>query len=214
MTPQSPVNSQKKSPSLILASASTGRRELLEEAGLVFSVQVASEGVEDLALKRATSLGFKAGGLALAAALAKGRDVASRASNENVILLAADTIVLANDGTVLGKGANDDESKAILRKLAGTRHQVISGAVLLAGESQHEIIASTTIQLKPMSEEEIDNYVVSGRSRGASGGYRIQRNGTDAYLSIVDGSLSNVVGLPMEKIMPLLADSGIKPENK
>jgi nucleoside triphosphate pyrophosphatase len=211
MIPQSSVNSRKKTPALILASASSGRRELLEEAGLAFSVQVAGQGVEDLALKQAASLGFKAGGLALAAALAKGRDVAGRASEENVIL-AADTIVLADDGTVLGKGANDDESKAILRKLAGTRHQVISGAVLIAAGVQHEIIASTTIQLKPMSEEEIDSYVASGRSRGASGGYRIQRDGTDAYLSIVEGSLSNVVGLPMEKIMPLLADSGIKPE--
>jgi septum formation protein len=197
---------------LVLASASQGRRELLEEAGYDFEVRVAPAGAEEAALEDAGARAVGAEDLALAAARAKADAVAADAAEDEVVL-AADTLVRAADGTVLGKGADREESKAILRKLSGTLHHVISGVavVALGSGARHELVRSSAVRLAPMSEEEIDAYVDSGRSVGASGGYRIQRDGRDRYLQVVDGGLSNVVGLPMEEIIPLLARLGVAP---
>jgi nucleoside triphosphate pyrophosphatase len=197
---------------LILASASQGRRELLEEAGYAFEVRVAPEGAEESALEAARAEGALPEALAAAAARGKAEAVAARAADGEVIL-AADTLVRAVDGTVLGKGANPEESKAILRKLSGTTHHVISGVTIIAvgSDQRHDWVHSSAVHLAKMSAEEIDAYVGSGRSVGASGGYRIQRRGTDPYLSVESGSISNVVGLPMEEIIPVLARLGVEP---
>ncbi len=199
---------------LILASASQGRRELLEEAGFDFEVRVAPEGAEEAALEAAMEADAGPEELAQAAARGKAEAVASSAADGEVIL-AADTLVRAADGEVLGKGANDEESKAILGKLSGTTHHVISGVTIIAvGEDlRHDWVHSSAVHLAEMSEEEIDAYVDSGRSVGASGGYRIQRTGTDRYLTVESGTISNVVGLPMEEIIPILAGLEIRPES-
>ena len=197
---------------LILASASQGRRELLEEAGYAFEVRVAAADVEEAAVSGAVARGAGPEELALTAARAKAEAVAAQAGAEAVVV-AADTVVRAADGEVLGKGGTAGESAAILRKLAGTVHQVISGAVILGGGRRFELVHSTAVELRPMSDEEIGEYVGSGRSVGASGGYRIQRRGTDRYLRLVSGSLSNVVGLPMEEIIPILAGLGVEPRD-
>ncbi|MHC4914146.1 MAG: Maf family nucleotide pyrophosphatase [Planctomycetota bacterium] len=197
---------------LILASASAGRRELLEEAGYSFEVLVAEPGVEEAAVAEAAGRGAGAEELALAAARAKAEAVSAEMGEEAVVV-AADTVVRAADGEILGKGENAEESAAILRKLAGTVHQVISGAVVIGGGKRFELVHSTSVELRPMSDAEIAAYVGSGRSVGASGGYRIQRRGTDRYLRIVGGSLSNVVGLPMEEIIPILAGMGVEQRN-
>lgn len=197
---------------LILASASQGRRELLEEAGLEFEVRVAPPGAEEAALEAAMKAGAAPEALAQAAARGKAEAVARSAAAGEVVL-AADTLVRATDGEVLGKGSNAEESRAILRKLSGTTHHVISGVtVIVAGTGErHDWVHSSAVHLAEMSEAEIEAYVGSGRSVGASGGYRIQRKGTDRYLTVVSGSLSNVVGLPMEEIIPLLARMGVEP---
>ncbi len=197
---------------LILASVSVGRRELLEEAGFEFEVRVAPEGAEESALEAARLAGALPEALAAAAARGKAEAVAATAARGEVIL-AADTLVRAVDGSVLGKGSNAEESKAILRKLSGTTHHVISGVTIIAvgGDERHDWVHSSAVHLAKMSTEEIDAYVDSGRSVGASGGYRIQRGGNDRYLTVESGSISNVVGLPMEEIIPLLARLGVEP---
>jgi septum formation protein len=195
---------------LVLASASQGRRELLEEAGFEFEVRVAPAGAEEAALDAARARGAGPEELSRAAAVGKAEAVAAAAAEDEVVL-AADTLVRAADGEVLGKGSDAEESKAILRKLSGTLHHVISGVAILGGGKRFELVHSSAVRLAEMSEKQIEAYVDSGRSVGASGGYRIQRRGTDRYLTVVSGSLSNVVGLPMEEIIPLLARMGVEP---
>ena len=98
---------------LVLASASQGRRELLEEAGFEFEIRVAPEGAEEAALEAAAKNGAGPEELGQAAAGGKAEAVAATASPGEVIV-AADTLVRAVDGEVLGKGSNAEESKAIL----------------------------------------------------------------------------------------------------
>jgi septum formation protein len=201
---------------LVLASASTGRRELLEEAGYDFEVRVAPPGVEEAALEAARAAGASAGELALAAARAKAGAVAGQLPDgAGAVVLAADTLVLAADGTVLGKADDPAGSAAILRRLTGTLHRVISGAVLICpGAERRELVAVSEVRMAAMSAAQIEAYVRSGRSVGASGGYRIQREGTDPYLRVVGGGVSNVVGLPMEEIIPILSGWGVRPVRK
>jgi septum formation protein len=196
---------------LILASASAGRRELLAEAGFVFEVCPVPAEVEEAALAAARARGASAEELALAAARAKA-GAAVTAAGPGSVVLAADTLVRAADGTVLGKGNDAAGSAAILRQLAGTLHRVISGVALLApGPVRHEFVSISEVRMAPMTDGEIADYVGSGRSVGASGGYRIQRDGPDRWLRVESGSVSNVVGLPLEEIMPLLAALGVRP---
>jgi septum formation protein len=197
----------------ILASASAGRKELLEQAGYDFEVRVAPPGAEEAALAAARSRGGTTEELILAAARAKAQTVAATLQ-EDVVILAADTLVRAADGRILGKGADEAESRAILAALAGTRHQVISGVVLidLPGGRRRELVACSEVQMAPMSVAEIDEYVRSGGAVGAAGAYRVQKEGSDRYVRVLSGSFSNVVGLPMEEIIPVLSELGVDPD--
>jgi septum formation protein len=198
---------------LVLASASQGRRELLEEAGFDFEVRVAPGGVEERATAGAVARGAGAEELALSAARAKAEAVAAAAAPDEVVL-AGDTVVRSARGEILGKGDDREASRAILRKLSGTVHQVISAAAVACGAERFEVVRSTDVELRAMTEAEIDAYVASGRSVGASGGYRIQRRGGDPFLRVASGSVSNVVGLPMEEIIPVLARLGVEPRDR
>ena len=143
---------------------------------------------------------------AKAGAVAAGLDFAA-------VVLGADTLVETADGRVLGKGGSEAESRDILRALAGTRHRVVTGVVLIAvpGGGRHELAVVSDVEMTPMSEAQIDAYVFSGGATGAAGAYRVQREGTDRYVRVASGSFSNVVGLPMEEIIPALVEMGIGP---
>lgn len=200
---------------LILASASPARAELLEDAGFEFEVRPAPADVETAALAAARARGAGPEELALGAARAKAEAVAAVAPAGTVVL-GADTLVSTADGRVLGKGSDPAECRAILAALAGTRHRVISGVVVLAagGGGGHELVASSEVKMALMSAAEIDAYVTSGGALGAAGAYRIQHEGTDRHVTLVSGSFSNVVGLPMEEIIPALAELGVFPKEK
>ncbi len=201
---------------LILASASPARAELLKAAGFEFEVRAAPADVETAALAAARARGAAPEELALAAAKAKASAVAATAP-AGAVVLGADTLVSTADGRVLGKGRDPAESCAILAALAGTRHRVISGVVLLAGggdDAAYELVASSEVEMALMSAGEIDAYVASGGALGAAGAYRIQRRETDRYVRLVSGSFSNVVGLPLEEIIPALAELGVLPKAK
>ncbi len=198
---------------LILASASPARAELLDRAGFEFEVRPAPAGVEAAALAEARAGGAAAGELALAAARAKAGAVAA-AAPAGTVVLGADTLVRAADGRILGKGGDPAGSRAILAALAGTRHQVISGVVILKAGARRELVSVSEVEMAAMSTEEIDAYVASGGALGAAGAYRIQRQGADRYVRLLSGSFSNVVGLPVEEIIPALAELGILPQAK
>jgi septum formation protein len=186
---------------LLLASRSPRRRSLLTEARYEFDVVDSGfdeppprpgASAEEYAMELAR-------GKAHAAASALGSD------RQGDVVLAADTVVdLA--GEILGQPASNDEAVAMLGRLSGSTHAVVTGVVLLdtgTGRTA-EAAARTTLRMRPMSEEDIRAYVSSGESRGKAGSYAIQETG-DRFVSVVEGSLTNVVGLPMEMLSDMIA---------
>lgn len=189
-------------PPLILASGSPRRRRLLTEMGYQFGVIV--PGVDETLLPDA-----EAADEAERIAVAKAREVARRAPP--AVILAADTLC-ALDGEVIGKPADREDARCILRRLSGTRHHVITGLCVLdprTGRAVSESVA-TAVVMKPMTDAQIRDYVDSGESDGKAGAYAIQETG-DRYVERIEGSFDNVVGLPTERLAVLLREFGIVP---
>ena len=175
---------------LVLASSSPRRRQLLAEAGydLVVvspSIQEPAGALENLApSQQAESLAYF-----------KARAVAAERPDD--VVLAADTVVAVGD-RVLGKPADRAEAEGMLRALSGTRHRVITGMALLWPDDRRLIASATTyVTMRKMSEQEIQQYLGSGEWIGKAGAYAIQET-ADRFVESVEGSFTNVVGLPME----------------
>lgn len=179
---------------LILASASPRRRELLESAGVAFSVHPADadETWRPGELPRA---------YVLRVARAKARVVAERFAGRSV--LAADTTV-AIDDRVLGKPVDAAHAAAMLGDLAGREHAVHTAVVLRAGARETHRVVSTRVRFRPLSAAEIAAYVATGEPFDKAGGYGIQGRG-GALVDVVHGSYTNVVGLPLAETLGLLA---------
>lgn len=190
-------------PRLVLASRSPRRRELLEEAGYAFVVIPAE--IEE----PAPGGGETPGAHAMKLARLKAEEVAGRLAREGCtgdVVLGADTVVDFR-GESLGQPASDDEARAMLRRLQGSRQAVVSGVALVDAESGRAAVAAerTELEMLSLSEGEIDAYVASGEARGKAGAYAIQESG-DRFVRIVSGRLTNVVGLPMERLAEMLRD--------
>ena len=184
----------------MLASASPRRRELLAGLGLEFDVVPAhaDETIAD---------GTDPRDAACELARRKARIVAART---DAPVLAADTIVVAADGGILGKPAGASEARAMLRRLAGTTHRVITGVCLVTdgGKTLRDAADVTHVTMRELSPEEVEAYSGSGEPFGKAGGYAIQERG-DRFVTRVQGSWTNVVGLPMELVGAMLAEAGI-----
>ena len=183
---------------LLLASASPRRAELLTTAGFTFAIRPADvdetyfdgENPPDYALRVAR---------AQAARVAAGRPPGD-------LVLAADTVVVA-DGRVLGKPRDSADAGEMLRVLSGRRHVVLT-AVVLAGELEtRDAVVSTTVWFHPLSIAEIDWYLSSGEPMGKAGAYGIQGRAA-RFIERIDGSWSNVVGLPISTVYQMLRDTG------
>lgn len=180
---------------LVLASSSPRRAALLREAGYEF--EVVPPPVHEPPADHAYS---SVEGLAEALAYFKVRSVEDL--RPEATLLAADTLVAGND-EIIGKPRDAVHAREILQSLGGTRHQVVTGVAIIGPGGQPRMIrhAVSTLIMRPMSSGEIDAYIASREWEGKAGAYAIQESG-DRFVSIESGSLTNVVGLPME----LLAD--------
>ena len=181
---------------ITLASRSPRRRELL--AMLVpndaIVVRPPSDAEED-------PLDHLAGEADLAARLAaivtKKADLVAAATSP-ARLLAADTTVIAGDGLdSLGQPADDAEAAAFLKRLSGRPHRVITAVELREGGRTHRGLVTTTVRFRELSDSMIDWYVGTGEPLGKAGGYAIQGAGS-VLVAAVEGSLSNVIGLPLE----------------
>lgn len=141
----------------------------------------------------------------------KARDVAGRVPAG--IVIGCDTVV-ALGGDILGKPVDATDARRILRLLSGTRHAVVSGLCVLDAATRRERIASeeTRVTMRPWTEEEIDAYVASGEGMGKAGAYAIQETG-DRFVARIEGSLTNVVGLPTELLARILIEFGIRASN-
>jgi nucleoside triphosphate pyrophosphatase len=195
---------------IVLASASPRRRELLAGAGLAFEVEPADV---DESLPPGTDP--KAGALRLARA--KAEAVARRLRDRDAFVLAADTIVAMEDPSgpgamrLLGKPADAEEARGMLRLLSRSRHAVVTGVAALrtrdgALESGFE---RTWVTMREIRPEEIDAYVRSGEWEGKAGGYAIQETADRFVTRLEEGGLDNVVGLPVRLALDLLARLGV-----
>jgi len=188
---------------LILASASPRRRMLLREAGYDFEVvepplAEPEDELSDLSPARQAE----------ALAYFKARSVAE--SNPGCCILAADTIVSVG-GRVLGKAGDAVEAGRMLRTLSGTRHSVITGVALIGPDGRRLISSDTTrVTMRELSEQEIASYVASGEWIGKAGAYAIQET-ADRFVESLDGSFSNVVGLPMELTKRMIRELRLHP---
>ncbi len=182
---------------LILASTSPRRKQLLAEAGIKFCV-VEPPVAEPVNLVRRLS----SAGQAEALAYFKAKSVALSHCRDCV--LGADTLVAVGD-EILGKPKNRVHARNMLQKLSGTRQSVITG-VALVGPGDKRIISSDTtyVIMRHLGEDEIEDYLDSQQWRGKAGAYGIQEV-NDRFVESIQGSFSNVVGLPMELLTSMLA---------
>jgi septum formation protein len=180
---------------LILASASPRRRELLAQAGIPFEVVAPTIAELDEVVSNLTPPQR-----AEALAFFKARTVLDRDPERWV--LGADTIV-ASGGQVLGKPRDRQHAKDMLSALAGTRHAVITGLALLFPDGRRIASEITYVTMRKLSEQEIESYLDSGLWACKAGAYGIQEIG-DRFVEHVEGSFSNVMGLPMELLDRML----------
>jgi septum formation protein len=183
-------------PRLILASGSPQRKRLLSEAGYAFEVIVPEDG------EPCPAAFTDAAAYVEHTAWLKARQVAARVNDG--IVLAADTVV-ALGGKIIGKPVDRGDARRILQSLSGSEHQCLTGVCLWRRPEDCWIggVDATDLRMRDLSAVELENYLATDRWVGKAGAYAIQD--PDPYVSIVRGSHSNVVGLPMELVARLLA---------
>lgn len=184
---------------LILASASPRRRELLQNAGFRFRV-IPSQTVEEVRPGEAPRDYVQRTARDKARAVARDHPAAW--------ILAADTIVEI-DGQILGKPRDEADGRRMLGLLSGRHHQVMTAFVVLGAEHQVERLATSTVRFKPLSEAQIGAYLASGEPADKAGAYAIQGQGR-ALVADMQGSYTNVVGLPMDEVLACLQALGIQ----
>lgn len=189
-------------PTLILASGSPRRDQMLSAAGFVFEV-VPSQ-VQEIALP-----GEDPGDMAVRLGLDKAREVSGRVGPDRVVL-GVDTVV-AVGGYTLGKPADEAEAIRMLLLLSGRTHLVYSGYALVGRGFEQTGLDETRVTMRSISQEEAEAYSATGEPLDKAGAYGIQGEAI-RFITVVDGSRSNVAGLPIEALVPLLASWGIKPE--
>ena len=192
-------------PELLLASASPRRRVLLERCGLAFEIQPAD--VDERALSGEKPL-EQAVRLARSKALTVARTCAAAPPR---VVLGADTIVVLGD-RVFGKPAHTEEAVSHLLTLTGQTHRVITAVALVRSNSldAREVAVESQVRLRPAGEAEIRQYVATGEPLDKAGAYALQGEGR-RFVESVLGSESNVIGLPLEETLALLAAEGIRP---
>ena len=183
---------------LILASRSPRRRELLRRAGYDFDVRPAAESVE-----REMSPDWSPAELVMEMAYRKAADVARQVASG--LVLGCDTVAEC-DGRVLGKPADEEHARRMLETLRGRRHHVLSGLCLLPVPDGRPMtrLAVTALRMDPLTDEQIDAYLAGGGWKGKAGAFGYQdRTG---WVHVVEGSESNVVGLPLELLAEMIEE--------
>lgn len=193
-------------PRLVLASSSPRRRELLAGAGLRFEVLAAA--VDEDALPPGTP----PAAVARLLARAKARAVAALLAPESAVVLGADTVVALDDGRLLGKPSDRGQAEGHLRALSGTTHSVFTGVCLLGLPSGVEEVfhVETRVTMRPLSDAEVRDYAARGTGLDRAGGYSLQEGG-DAWVTRLEGSRTNVVGLPIDEVLERLRLLGVEP---
>ncbi len=192
---------------LVLGSASPRRRDLVAMLGFPFVVCSASADESPLPDEAPEAYVVRV-------TRAKLDAVRGLVPSPVAGVLVADTIVVAPDGSILGKPGDDDEGRAMLQRLAGATHRV-STHFALAGpaslgpgnEPEHAQTVTTRVTFRALTRGEIDAYVAGGEGRDKAGSYAAQGNAA-AFIERIDGSFTNVVGLPICELLVALRTIG------
>ncbi|MBL1376715.1 Maf family protein [Zobellella iuensis] len=184
---------------LYLASASPRRRELLALLELPFELVLPD--VEERRLPHEAAADY-------VRRLARDKALAGAALAPRPLpVLAGDTIVVV-DGEVLEKPAHEADGLAMLRRLSGRRHQVMTAMALAHGGGCDGVLVTTEVSFRPLTEAEMARYWASGEPADKAGGYGIQGLG-GRFVARIDGSYSAVVGLPLVETEALLRQAGV-----
>ena len=188
---------------ILLASASPRRKEILQKAGVRFSVSVSQE--EDRITKSAPDEVVEelAGKKAYA--------VLKQNQEEGILVIGADTVV-SLDGEILGKPKDEDEAVSVLMRLQGRTHEVYTGVAVLRMENgeikEHVFSECTKVEFYPVSRKEIEDYVATREPMDKAGSYGIQ-GAFSAYVKGIRGDYYNVVGLPVGRLFWEMKKAGI-----
>ena len=186
-------------PSIILASASPRRAELLQQIGLKFSVRPAD--IDETPEPDETPEHY-------VERLAREKALVVAGSSPECLVLGSDTSVVL-DGEILGKPSDFTEARETLARLSGATHQVMT-AVALASEGQcQSVLVITEVCFRQLSTAEIDAYVASGEPLGKAGAYGIQGRAAE-FVERIDGSYSGIMGLPLFETAALLREAGLR----
>ena len=205
---------------VVLASASPRRRDLLRVAGFLVVVRPADiderllpgEGahrlVERLAKSKVRAVARNSGTDAVSQDAVSQNAVLQDAVLQDVGLpvIAADTTV-ALDDLVLNKPADDEDARRMLRKLSGRSHEVLTGLAVRMADREHCTVVSTQVSFRSLDDEDIEAYLGAGEHMDKAGAYGVQGAGS-VLIDRVDGSMTNVVGLPMTELFSLLRRVG------
>lgn len=184
-------------PTLILASASPRRRELLARLGIE-DARIAPADIDETPEKGEIPRNY---------ALRMAREKADAAGDDGAFVLAGDTVVAAGS-RILPKAEDEDTARHCLRLLSGRRHTVHSAIALRApGGTIRERLSSTKVSFKRLTPGEIDAYIAGGEWHGKAGGYAIQGS-AEGLINWISGSHSGVVGLPLYETRTLLKSAG------
>jgi septum formation protein len=187
---------------LVLASASPRRRELLQQIGLKF--QVVPSRAEEQILPGETPEEH-----VIRLSLDKAEEVANRDDISGRWFIGSDTIVLC-DRQILGKPEDELHAATMLRQLSGREHQVLSGYAIIdrqTGKQQSEAV-NTKVWFRQLTESEITSYIATGEPADKAGAYAIQGLGI-CFVARIEGSYTNVVGLPLCKLTLAMKELGI-----
>ena len=187
---------------LVLASASPRRAELLKAAGILFDVMPADVD-ETLDVEESPD------GYVRRIAQTKAEVIAARVTGRPV--LAADTVVLV-DNTILGKPADPADARRMLRLLSGRGHMVLTGVCLINPRAASGRVQTSTTRTKVefagLTDAEIDWYVASAEPMDKAGAYAVQGLGS-RFVTAIEGSYSNVVGLPVALVYDICKREGL-----
>jgi septum formation protein len=179
-------------PTLILASQSPRRRQILENMGLKFTVHL-PEAEEEMPSVASSER------VIVANAHAKAVSVASKREPEDIVL-GADTLVLL-DGEVMGKPKSPQDARAMISKLSGRTHEVITGLSLITRQTQSwNRAVKSRVTFRKITEEETTHYLATREPYDKAGAYAVQGLGA-MYIERIEGSYTNVMGLPIEELL-------------
>lgn len=188
-------------PTLVLASASPRRRALLAATGLAFEVLPAD-------IPEPIAAGEDPREVVERLAEAKARAVAGQA-DEGHVVLGSDTVVVVDDD-ILGKPDDEDHAVALLRRLVGRAHRVLTGVAVIGGARSQVISVESRVFLRPAADDELRRYAATGEPLDKAGAYALQGEGR-RFVERVEGSPTNVIGLPLDETCALLREHGFDP---